>query len=99
MEDKENIVFLTQQSVEKSLKALLVHEQIAFPLVHDLGVLIALLPDQLIPPAGFNLIELNPFASIRRYEEGQMTLNEDEIKAALKAGADVIKWVESKLNK
>lgn len=59
----ENTVFLAQQSVEKSIKAVLVHLQIAFPLVHDLGILIALLPDEKMPPEGFALTELNPFAS------------------------------------
>jgi len=39
----ENILYMIQQSVEKSLKAVLIHKQIAFPLVHDLGILIALL--------------------------------------------------------
>ena len=34
---RENIVFMAGQSVEKSIKSVLVHLQIAFPLVHDLG--------------------------------------------------------------
>jgi hypothetical protein len=46
----ENIVILAQQSVEKSIKSVLVHLQIAFPLVHDLGILVALLPDDNMPP-------------------------------------------------
>jgi HEPN domain-containing protein len=35
----ENIIFLVQQSVEKYIKAVLVHLQIGFPAVHDLGIL------------------------------------------------------------
>ena len=94
---KENIVYMVQQSVEKALKALLVHQQIAFPLVHDLGTLIALLPDALIPPAGFQLIELNPYAAVRRYEEGRLPLTEEEIEIAIVAGQGVLDWVEQKL--
>ena len=66
---KENIVYMCQQAVEKSIKSVLVHHQIAFPLIHDLGSLIGLLPDQFMPPGGFNLIELNPlrlFADMKR---------------------------------
>lgn len=91
----ENIVFLAGQSVEKSLKAVLVYLQIAFPLVHDLGILVALLPDDKSPPEGFALIELNPFASVRRYEEGQLPLSKDEIESALIAAKKVAQWAIS----
>ncbi len=91
----ENIVFLAGQSVEKSIKSVLVHLQIAFPLVHDLGILVALLPDDKIPPEGFALTELNPFASIRRYEEGQLQLTIDEIESALNAAQNVADWATS----
>jgi HEPN domain-containing protein len=91
----ENIVFLAQQSVEKHIKAVLVHLQIAFPAVHDLGILVALLPDDKIPPEGFALTELNPFASIRRYEEGQLPLIKEEIEAALDATQKVAQWAFS----
>ena len=46
---KENIIYMAQQAVEKAIKALLVYNKIAFPLVHDLGILLALLPDNLMP--------------------------------------------------
>jgi len=88
----ENIVFLAQQSVEKSIKAVLVHLQIAFPLVHDLGILIALLPDDKAPPGGFSLTELNPFASVRRYEEGRLPLTQVEIKTALEVARRTEAW-------
>lgn len=89
---KENIVYLCQQAIEKSLKALLVHQQIPFPLVHDLGSLLSLLPDHLIPPGGFNLLDLNPYASIRRYEEGSLPLLDEEIQSTLAATQAVIEW-------
>ncbi len=91
----ENIVFIAQQSVEKSVKSALVQLQIAFPLVHDLGILVALLPDDKIPPEGFALAELNPFASVRRYEEGQLPLTKEEIDTTLNVTEKVFQWATS----
>ena len=91
----ENIVFMAQQAVEKYLKAVLVHLEIAFPLLHDLGVLVALLPDDKMPPEGFELMELNPFASIRRYHEGDVPLTKEEIDAALKVAQNIANWAKS----
>ncbi|PWU17893.1 MAG: hypothetical protein C5B49_08085 [Bdellovibrio sp.] len=92
---RENIIFLAQQSVEKSTKAVLVHLQIAFPLVHDLGILVALLPDERMPPEGFALSELNPFASVRLYEEGQLPLTQEEVKAVLDVSQRIVVWAKS----
>ncbi len=88
----ENILFMAQQAAEKAIKSVLVHQQIAFPLVHDLGILIALLPHDKYPPHGFNLVQLNPYASIRRYEEGSLPLGRDEITVAIQAVEAVIDW-------
>lgn len=95
----ENIVFIAQQSVEKSVKAVLVHLQIAFPMVHDLGILVALLPDDKMPPGGFALTELNPFASVRRYHEGDFPLTKDEIQASIEIAQKVIKWAQDIVSK
>jgi HEPN domain-containing protein len=95
----ENILFLAQQSVEKAIKALLVHQEIAFPLVHDLGILVALLPDPLIPPGGFDLIQLNPYASVRRCEEGALPLTSEEIHIALDMAEQVLVWVREKVER
>lgn len=88
----ENIIFLAHQAVEKYIEAVLVHLHIAFPLVHDLGILIALLPDDKMPPEGFALIELNPFATVHRYEEGQIPLTKEEIRTSLETARNVAQW-------
>ena len=93
----ENIVFLVQQSVEKALKAVLNYHQIPFPLVHDLGILVALLPDEKAPPGGFDLAQLNPYASVRRYEEPTAELTDNEIEASLVAMDAVLVWAEKQL--
>jgi HEPN domain-containing protein len=95
----ENILYMIQQSVEKSLKAVLIHQQISFPMVHDLGILIALLPKADYPPGGFDWTELNPFASVRRYESGPLPVSKDEVEAAYKAAKLVHLWVEAQFKK
>ncbi|MBC7420358.1 MAG: HEPN domain-containing protein [Bdellovibrio sp.] len=95
----ENILYMIQQSVEKSLKAVLIHKQISFPIVHDLGILIALLPVDDYPPGGFDWAELNPYASIRRYEEGSLPIHRDEIQAAFDAARLVQDWVIAQFQK
>lgn len=91
----ENIIFLAQQSVEKYIKAVLVHLEIAFPLLHDLGVLVALLPDDKMPAEGFELMELNPFASVRRYHEGDIPLTKEEIEASLQVARNIAHWAKA----
>lgn len=91
----ENVIFMAQQAVEKYIKAVLVHLGIAFPLLHDLGVLVALLPDDKMPAEGFGLMELNPFASVRRYHEGDVPLTKEEIEASLKVAQNISHWAMS----
>lgn len=88
----ENILYMIQQSVEKALKSVLIKKQISFPLVHDLGILIALLPATDYPPGGFDWTALNPYASIRRYESGPMPIDFEEIKGAYQAAILVMDW-------
>lgn len=90
----ENILYMIQQSVEKSFKSVLISKEIVFPLVHDLGILIALMPVQDYPPGGFDWTALNPYASIRRYETGPMPLSKEEIVSAYEAAVLVIAWAE-----
>jgi HEPN domain-containing protein len=92
---KENILYMIQQSVEKMLKTVLIKKQISFPLVHDLGILIALLPVKDYPPGGFDWTAMNPYASIRRYEVGQIPIGDDEIESAYLAAEQVREWAKS----
>ena len=95
----ENTLYMIQQSVEKTLKAVLIHKQISFPLVFDLGILIALLPKEDYPPGGFDWTELNPYASIRRYEQGALPISLEEIQAAYKACQLVHQWALAQFKK
>jgi HEPN domain-containing protein len=93
----ENILYMIQQAVEKNLKAVLIKKQIAFPLVHDLGVLIALLAPEDYPPGGFNWTVLNPYASTRRYEEGNLPISSEELTSAFDAAVLVLDWAKQKI--
>lgn len=93
----ENILYMIQQSVEKTLKAVLINKQIAFPLVHDLGILVALLDPKDYPPGGFDWSALNPYASIRRYEAGPIPISEAEVKGSYAAALLVIEWARQQL--
>lgn len=61
--------FHAQQAVEKSLKAVLSRNRVAFRRTHDLALLLDILQDHgLPPPPGADwLDELNPFAVDARY--------------------------------
>ena len=93
----ENILFIAQQSIEKSLKSVLVHLGISFPLIHDLGILITLIPENYAPPYGYDLRELNQYATTRRYEDGHYKLTDEEIMAAVHGAKMVLSWAQKNI--
>jgi len=64
------VCFHAQQAVEKCLKALLLTHNLPYPFRHDLGELLALLPEVPLPFRDLenDLKKLTPFATIERYE-------------------------------
>ena len=95
----ENAFFMAQQAMEKSIKAVLVHLGIPVPLVHDLGTLLAKLPSSANPPYGYELSELNQFAAIRRYEEGQFDLTKEEFASVAVKTREMLDWANSQIKK
>ena len=55
------------------------------------------MPEDLEPPGGFKLSELNPYATIRRYEEGVSELGKEEVEASLQAAEAVVLWAEKNI--
>lgn len=94
----ENAVYHVQQSIEKILKAVLVQAGLPVPLVHDLGILVSKVPEKFAPPYGYELQRLTDFATIRRYEEGDFTMEPEELDQALKVGTDMLSWGRALLN-
>lgn len=88
----ENIAYLYQQAIEKALKAALCALGRPIPLVHDLGVLIAKIPDTLDPEFGYELSGLDEYATIRRYEEGRLVLTSAELHDIAELSGSVLRW-------
>ena len=95
----ENVCYLAHQAIEKSLKAVLCHLELAVPLVHDLGALIARLPTTLDRPFGYELISLNDYAAVRRYEEGPDLLTPEELSEVFGQAKGVVMWAEKLIAK
>jgi HEPN domain-containing protein len=89
----ENVLFLYQQAIEKLLKAVLCRLEIPVPLVHDLGVLLAKIPDESQPEAaGYELNRLNEFAGVRRYEEGAIRYEPEDLDDARILTEELLGW-------
>jgi HEPN domain-containing protein len=88
----ENAAYLFQQAIGKALKAALCARELPVPLVQDLGVLIARIPDDLEPEFGYELGGLDEYATVRRYEEGRYTLQQDELEEMQRYSKQVLSW-------
>lgn len=89
---KETVIFLCQQAMEKALKATLCSFGLAVPLVHDLGVLVARMPEDIEPPYGYDLTRYNDYAGILRYEKGHSRISKKDLEAALSVTQEVLDW-------
>ena len=94
---KETTLFNVEQSVEKSLKAVLCYLQIPIPFTHDIYAIMQKFDVNDLPPGGYSLHDLTPFASIRRYEEGRLPLTTEEILVSLDAAKKIIQWATAAL--
>ena len=92
---RENICFFAQQVVEKSIKAILCHLELPVPFTHNLDILIDRIPEDrdLADSVAFN--ELNEYATIRRYEEGVVELDQDDLEMALNLAKKAVNWAQS----
>ena len=91
----ENVFFLYQQAIEKLLKAVLCHLGAPVPMVHDLGVLLAKLPADTQPFVGYELNRLNEFAGVRRYEEGAIVYENEDLEDARMLCEELLNWGDS----
>lgn len=91
----ENVLFLYQQAMEKLLKAVLCHLEIPVPMVHDLGVLLAKLPSDTQPNLGYEIARLNDFAGMRRYEEGALVWQPEDLADGRAMCEELLTWTKS----
>jgi len=91
----EILCYHAQQSVEKSLKAVLIHLGIEFPKIHLIEKLIDLLPESISkPPALIQSIKLSPFATVSRYPSEEEVITEEEFNEALSLTESVYTWAD-----
>jgi HEPN domain-containing protein len=95
----EQICFHAQQAVEKSLKAVLLHKQIDFPLIHDLEELLELATGGgiTIPPEMSEVGTLTPYAVEIRYPGHAEDITPLDVDEALRLAATVVHWATNTL--
>jgi HEPN domain-containing protein len=82
----DTVCFHAQQGAEKYLKALLTQYGVAFPKIHDLTELVALLPADARPVLPPGILEaLNPYAIETRYPGVWEPIERDEALRAVAA--------------
>lgn len=81
----DNVCFHAQQCVDKYLKALLVSSLIDFPRTHDLGELVARLPEGLhVPLTEQDQDRLTEYATTTRYPGDYETITMQEARQAVR---------------
>ena len=93
------LCFHTQQTVEKSIKAVLVQRGIVFPYTHDLARLITLVQDARLPwPDDLNAAAaLTEYAVGSRYPGPGGEIADTEYQQALTLAQRVLDWAEHAL--
>ncbi|MFA6990199.1 MAG: HEPN domain-containing protein [Candidatus Gastranaerophilaceae bacterium] len=96
----EDFCFNLQQSVEKSLKALLIKNNLEYPKTHSISKIITILinngvqvPDNIIKTAP----QLTAYAVETRYPDDYNEITDTEYKEALEIAQNVYNWVENKI--
>ncbi len=91
----ENLCFHAQQTVEKSLKAVLVLKGVAFPKTHSLELLVDLLPSSVERTKA--LLEsraLSGYATVLRYPGALESATEEEYLNALGLARSIFAWAK-----
>jgi HEPN domain-containing protein len=92
----EDLCFDAQQAAEKSIKALLIKADVAFPYVHDLAELLTLLEKsgQTIPKSIRQAEGLSRYAVFTRYPGIGPQIKQKEYKEAVEIAELVVRWAE-----
>jgi len=90
----ENICFIAQQVIEKSVKAVLISQGIAIPFTDNLEILLDRLDTSDLPPESLVIPDLTEYASIRRYEEAVIELDRDDLQSAFELARSTLNWAK-----
>ena len=92
----ENILIHIEQTIEKAIKAVICFAGLPVPLSHDILAILQKLPQDDLPPGGYTLHDLTPFATVRRYVEGVDLIQPEEVEKALKLAGEVLEWAKKR---
>jgi HEPN domain-containing protein len=95
----EDLCFNLQQCTEKSLKALLIYNEVEFPFVHDIASLLTILklnkievPQDLICAA-----KLTIYAVSTRYPGDYNEITEEDYREAVEIAENVYNWAKNQI--
>ncbi|MEN8255542.1 MAG: HEPN domain-containing protein [Verrucomicrobiota bacterium] len=92
----EDLCYHAQQSVEKSLKAVLIHSETIFPHTHNIKILTGLLPPRIFQdPILAAASILTDYAVTARYPGEVEPVTKGELKTALHIAGEVLIWAKS----
>lgn len=95
----EGLCFHAQQASEKAIKAVLIACATPFPRTHNIGALLDLLPEDMMPPPEVETATgLTDYAVATRYPGEHEPVTDEEYQEAVTLAAAVILWAESILN-
>ena len=95
----EMLCFHAQQSVEKALKAMLIHHGAPAPRTHDLALLLSR-PGALedVPDYLHQAVYLTVYAVLTRYPADVAPVDEQEYFKAVSSAEQVVAWVEHRIS-
>jgi HEPN domain-containing protein len=89
----ETLCFHAQQSVEKAIKAVLMHQGVPFLKTHNIGVLLDLLPPQSSRDAALDEAALlTDYAVSSRYPGEAEDVTQEELSTAIRIAERVLVW-------
>ena len=90
----EDLCFDAQQAAEKAIKALLIKKGVAFPYVHDIAHLLALLEQigKQVPESVRRAEDLTRYAVVTRYPGVAEPVTESHYRDAVASAEAVVRW-------
>ncbi len=89
----ENIVYMCQQAIEKTIKSVICFQNLPILHTHDLEALIVMLPSNVPPiPDSQFLGSMSQYANVRRYEEGSEELSASDLNDYVELTEKILAW-------
>jgi HEPN domain-containing protein len=93
---RETVLLHCQQAIEKTLKAVICANGKPVPFTHEIVLLADRLAEDL-PPGGYALHDLSPYASLMRNEEGKFEITAEDIAHMMDTARQVLEWAKERV--